>query len=72
MNRVSDFCTALIQQADKTGAGLKWARFISRRAVEHELTRRGYELCEESADFDPTKKRFFAMKLEVPIRPEYP
>lgn len=70
--RVLDFCDDLIRAADSTD-GIKWQRFISHAAVERELTRRGYELCEESANHDPRLKRFFAMKTSPrPIQPEYP
>lgn len=56
-DKVAQFAQELIC----TQRGLRWKPFMNKEAVRAELFARGYELCEDGADWDPRLLRFFAI-----------
>jgi hypothetical protein len=67
---IISFCDDLVFAGQKVGGnGCQWRPFISRKAVKEELEFRGYELCEDGANHDPSLKRYFASpKAQSPYK----
>lgn len=59
---IQRFADDLIMAGHETTAGLVWRPFHSRRAVEAELSRRGYELVVDCSDHRVELLRFWASR----------